>query len=63
MDTECIIESTCDLCYECVECCPTGAIGTDCCGALTYVPELCQYCEVCSDVCPSESLKIVQVKE
>ena len=63
MNTECVLKSDCDLCYECVELCPSGALYTDCCGNIQYDNEDCQYCEVCSDVCPTQSIRIEQVGE
>lgn len=63
MNTTCIIDKDCDLCYECVECCPGIALTTDCCGGIVYDCNACQYCEVCSDVCPKQCIHIIQLEE
>ena len=63
MNVKRILKSDCDLCYECVEMCPTGALYTDCCGTIYHDGEDCQYCEVCSDVCPMHTIEIVREDE
>lgn len=41
----------CDLCLECVETCPTGAITSEN-GSLSVDQESCSECGLCVDACP-----------
>ena len=49
----------CNLCGECVDSCPTGALTIN--ETLQYDGESCQYCEVCSDVCEECAIRIEEV--
>lgn len=61
MKTECALGLACNLCGECVDTCPTGALSiTD--ATLKYNADDCQFCEVCMDVCPECAIRIYEVE-
>ncbi len=47
----------CTGCGDCVDACPTGAVGViD--GKLVLVnPEACNYCTECEEICPSNAIR------
>ena len=51
-----IDDRKCDYCLECVNTCPSGALTYDKC--FEHQPELCTNCEVCTDVCEHDAIKI-----
>ena len=61
MKTECALGLACNLCGECVDTCPTGALSIiD--STLKYNADDCQFCEVCMDVCPEYAIRVYEVE-
>jgi len=61
MNLECALGLACNLCGECVDTCPTGALSiTD--SILKHDKDTCQFCEVCMDVCPECAIRIYEVE-
>ncbi len=42
----------CTGCGDCIELCPTGALGQVEGRAALIAPQACTYCTACEDVCP-----------
>lgn len=52
-----INQEACDACGNCVEWCPTGAVGIVRGKAVIVSPENCYYCTDCEEVCPSGAIR------
>ena len=53
-----INQSMCIGCTECVNACPTGALGTRGGKAALLSPDLCTYCAACEAICPVEAIEL-----
>jgi len=47
----------CDLCGDCLEACPTGALSISA-RELSIDYDLCAYCGDCEDVCPKGAIRL-----
>jgi ferredoxin len=48
----------CTGCSDCIDICPTGALGRQGDKAMLVRPDLCTYCTACEDVCPVGAIEI-----
>lgn len=51
--------SKCSQCLDCVEFCPSGALGYSE-GVFIHSPNNCAYCENCQDICDNQAIKVIE---
>lgn len=53
-----ITMAKCTGCGECIDLCPTGALGWKAGKAALVTPENCRYCATCETICPSGAVEL-----
>jgi len=48
----------CTGCRQCIDLCPTRALGQVDGKAVVVNPEACTYCMVCEDICPEKAIQL-----
>ena len=51
-----INRALCTGCRNCIDLCPTGALGEVEDKAAVVQPQACTYCAVCEDICPTSAI-------